>query len=118
MMDAAGRPHVLQHSPVAQLAGEGECDGRCSRLLLADRGHGAQLLWRARHHTVLPGHWGLADDSYCSRYGDGPVHVAEYTLAEAPNETGCLVTTLLDPKAGPASASGSRTPRSGPACAA
>ena len=87
-------------------------------MLLADRGHGAQLLWRARHHTALPVYWVLADASCCSRYGDVPVHVAEYTLAEAPDETGCLVTTLLDPKATPASVIGSQTPRSGPACAA
>ena len=40
----------------------------------------------------------LADGSYDSRYGDGPVRVVEYTLAEVPDETCRLVTTLRRPR--------------------
>ncbi len=84
------------------------------QLLLADRGYlgadhwrqaaatGAQLLWRARRDTALPVHRVLADGSWHSRYGDHPVRVVEYALAEAPDETYRLVTTLRDPEAAPA----------------
>lgn len=84
------------------------------QLLLADRGYlgqdlwdqavatGAQLLWRARRGTPLPVTRVLADGSWLSRYGDGPVRVVEYALAEAPDQTYRLVTTLLDPQAAPA----------------
>ncbi len=84
------------------------------QLLLADRGYlekdhwhqaaatGAQLLWRARRNTALPVDRVLADGSYRSCYGDGPVRVVEYALAEAPDETYRLVTTLQDPETAPA----------------
>ena len=84
------------------------------QLLLADRGYlgkdhwqeaaatGAELLWRARRDTPLPVQQVLADGSWLSRYGKCPVRVVEYALAEAPDETYRLVTTLLDPEAAPA----------------
>ena len=84
------------------------------QLLLADRGYlgrdhwaqaaatGAQLLWRARRDTDLPVDRMLADGSWLSPYGDGRVRVVAYTLAEAPDETYRLVTTLLDPETAPA----------------
>ena len=84
------------------------------QLLLADRGYlgrdpwaqaaatGAQLLWRARRDTDLPVDRVLADGSWLSPYGDGRVRVVAYTLAEAPDETYRLVTTLLDPETAPA----------------
>ena len=84
------------------------------QLLLADRGYlgkdhwqqaaatGAQLLWRARRDTDLPVDRVLADGSWLSPYGDGLVRVVAYTLAEAPDETYRLVTTLLEPETAPA----------------
>ncbi len=44
----------------------------------------------------------LADGSWLSPYGDGLVRVVAYTLAEAPDETYRLVTTLLEPETAPA----------------
>ena len=84
------------------------------QLLLADRGYlgmdhwaqaaatGAELLWRARRDTPLPVDRVLADGSWLGRYGKCLVRVVEYALAEAPDETYRLVTTLLDPEAAPA----------------
>ena len=84
------------------------------QLLLADRGYlgrdawrqaaatGAQLLWRARSDTALPVARVLADGSWLSGYGDQPVRVVEYALAEVPDKTYRLITTLLDPEEAPA----------------
>ena len=84
------------------------------QLLLADRGYlgrdawrqaaatGAQLLWRARSDTALPVARALADGSWLSGYGDQPVRVVEYALAEVPDRTYRLITTLLDPEEAPA----------------
>lgn len=84
------------------------------QLLLADRGYlgadlwrqaaatGAQLLWRVRRDVVLPVQRVLADGSWLSRYGDQPVRVVAYALAEAPDQTYRLLTTLRDPETAPA----------------
>ena len=93
------------------------------QLLLADRGYlgrdhwreaaatGAELLWRARRDTPLPVERVLADGSWLSAYGECTVRVVAYALAEAPDETCRLVTTLLDPEAAPGRRAGRPLPR-------
>lgn len=92
-------------------------------VLLADRGfvgydlwqaaagRGAQLLWRVRANLVLPVLEPLPDGSYLSeivaardknrREHPAPVRVIEYTLGTG-GEVYRLITTILDPGAGPA----------------
>ncbi|MFG2668632.1 IS4 family transposase [Streptomyces sp. NPDC048387] len=98
---------------------------RPGMLLLADRGvtgfelwqaaaaTGADLLWRVRKNVVLPVLTALGDGSYLSeivasadrRRRTSPirVRVIEYALADGPEAAVYrLITTLLDPKAAPA----------------
>jgi len=77
--------------------------------------HGADLLWRIKHHVVLACEQRLADGSYLShvyptaharhRQREGvPVRVIEYELSgvAAAEPLYRLITTLLDPAAAPA----------------
>ncbi|MEJ8657914.1 IS4 family transposase [Streptomyces sp. MS1.AVA.4] len=112
---------VAEQSLVPRLVGA----LRPGMLLLADRGvtgfelwrnasaTGADLLWRVRKNIVLPVLTALGDGSYLSeivasadrRRRTSPirVRVIEYTLAGGPDATVYrLITTLLDPKAAPA----------------